>query len=123
SIVGPDTLGMRHRVTDPSSPWNDKFPTPPVLNAQLTCILHAHFLRPLDSKVRKLLDKLMEKRTPEVYLAIYFTLFILLHSCSMLADRDRLDAARLGLGQEYCSPEAISSLRRSAITLLYHFHG
>lgn len=96
-IVGEDKLGMK-TVDDPSSPYQDLVPTPPVLGAQLECILYSRFLRPLARRVLRELLALMETRQPCYWYTIYLVLFLMLHNCSMMTRRDMEYAAQVSLG-------------------------
>lgn len=96
-IVGEDKLGMR-TIDDPSSPHQDLVPTPPVLGAQLECILYSRFLRPMSKRVLKELLALIESRKLCYWYTIYLVLFMMLHSCSMMTRRDMEYAAQVSLG-------------------------
>ena len=85
-------------VDDPSSPYQDLVPTPPVLGAQLECILYSRFLRPLARRVLRELLALMETRQPCYWYTIYLVLFLMLHNCSMMTRRDMEYAAQVSLG-------------------------
>ena len=116
---------MTERVAYPSSNWVEHFPTPPVMNAQLECILYTKFLRPLSNYVRESLDDLLlRKRTTHgTWLTVYLALFVLLHSCAMITKRDAEYARQNNLKEKYANPEAVKEHQKGAITLLAHFHG
>lgn len=93
------------------------------MGAQLECIFYSRFLRPRSESVRKLLDGLFQRKTRNVWLTVYLTLFVLLHSCAMLTKRDEEYARQMGFESKYANPGAINALQKGAITLLAHFHG
>lgn len=121
-IVGVETLGLRSEVTDPSSPWDRCFPIPPVMCAQLECILFTKFLRPWSLEVRSLLDKVIRKGSRTDWLSVYLALFVLLHSCGLLIQRDYKYARQINLETEYANPDAVKNHARGVITLLAHYH-
>lgn len=114
---------MTERAEYPSDRWKKHFPTPPVMGAQLECILYTRFLRPLSKGIQDLLDDLMKKRTHDTWLTVYLALFVLLHSCALLTKRDAEYARQMNFGTTYANPEAIKAHQKGAITLLAHFHG
>ncbi|PKS07709.1 hypothetical protein jhhlp_006317 [Lomentospora prolificans] len=122
AIVGSETLGLQQRVSDRASPWTNQFPIPPVMCAQLECILYSQFLEPWSKQIRTLLDKVLRKGSRTDWLSVYLTLFILLHSCGLLIERDYKYARQLGLKERYANPSAVMDHQRGAITLLAHFH-
>jgi hypothetical protein len=80
-IVGNEYLGMR-QVDDPDSPLEHMVPSPPVLGAQLECIMYtSRFLRPLSGRVLRDLMGLMETKQTQYWSTIY------LFSCSTAAPR------------------------------------
>lgn len=89
----------------------------------MECIFYNRFLRPRSESVRKLLDDLFQRRTHDVWLTVYLTIFVLLHSCAMLTKRDEEYARQMNFESKYANPEAIKALQKGAITLLAHFHG
>jgi len=121
-VAGMETLGCRQVDADPSSPWANQFPTPPVMGAQLECIIYTKFLRPWSAEVRSLLEKIIRGRSRMNWLSVYLTLFVLLHSCSLLIHRDYEYARQIGLWEEYANPQSVKDHQRGVTTLLAHFH-
>lgn len=121
-MAGMETLGCRQVDADPSSPWANQFPTPPVMGAQLECIIYTKFLRPWSAEVRSLLEKIIRGRKRMNWLSVYLTLFVLLHSCSLLIDRDYQYARQIGLWEKYANPQSVKDHKRGVTTLLAHFH-
>lgn len=123
SIVGEETLGMDQRVADLQSPWANSFPTPPVMGAQLECILYSKFLQPSSVSIQASLDELLMKKTHDAWLTVYLAVFVLLHNCAMLTKRDEVHARQDNLETQYANPEAMRELHGGAETLLANFHG
>ncbi|KAK3343384.1 hypothetical protein B0T25DRAFT_298854 [Lasiosphaeria hispida] len=120
-IVGDEHLGMR-QIDDPESPFEHMTPCPPVLGAQLECIMYSCFLRPLSDKVLRNLMELMEARQPSTWYTIYLALFVLLHSCAMMTRRDMEYAKLVSLKGMFANPQGIRKQMCGVITLLAHFH-
>ncbi|KAK0732061.1 hypothetical protein B0H67DRAFT_640369 [Lasiosphaeris hirsuta] len=120
-IVGDDHLGMR-QIDDPDSPFEHMTPSPPVLGAQLECIMYSCFLRPLSEKVLRNLMELMEARRQSTWYTIYLALFLLLHSCAMMTRRDMEYARLVSLDDTLANPQGIYKQMCGATTLLAHFH-
>lgn len=95
-IYGDDKLGGE-KVDDPSSPFYDCVPMPVIMIAQMECIMYTKVLRPLSKKVLEGLNDLVKDNKRTYWLTIYFTIFILLHSCSMITKRDEETAQQYGL--------------------------
>lgn len=122
AIVGQETLGLSGKIDYAPGRWAKHYPTPPVLGAQLECIVYTKYLQPLSVKIRASLDELMKKKTHEVWLTVYLALFVLLHSCAMLTRRDWEYARQMNFKTKYANPEAIKAHQKGAITLLAHYH-
>ncbi|SPN97376.1 uncharacterized protein DNG_00890 [Cephalotrichum gorgonifer] len=123
AIVGLDTLGLTKKAMDDGfSPWKNQYPIPPVMSAQLECILYTKLLRPLSAKVRTSLDELFKKKSHDIWLEAYLAIFVLLHSCALLIKRDEEYARQINLITKYANPESIKEHQKGAITLLAHFH-
>ncbi|CAN8101591.1 unnamed protein product [Discula destructiva] len=120
-LVSEEKLGMR-KVQDPTSPHNDRVPIPPVLGAQLECILYTRFLRPLSKRVLEELLAMIQTRGRRHWMTVYMVMFMMLHSCSLLTRRDMEYAAQLKLPTRFCNKEAILKQHAGAKTLLAHFH-
>jgi hypothetical protein len=105
-----------------SSIYKDKVPVPPIMVAQQECIVFSRFLQPLSQSVLSQLDRLISKRKQADWLSIYLTLFLLLHSCALLTQRDAEYAQRLRLKDQFANPDAIKAHHSGALTLLAHFH-
>jgi hypothetical protein len=65
---------------------------------------------------------LVGRRKQGDWLSIYLTLFLLLHSCALLTERDAEYAGRLRLKEKFANPDAINAHHSGALTLLAHFH-
>lgn len=85
-IIGHETLGMQHQSFNPECLNYGKILLPPVLTAQLEVIMTAKILQPEVKEVLRLLTKLMKKQQKrQSWLAIYLSIFILLHSKQCLS--------------------------------------
>ncbi|KAL1842571.1 hypothetical protein VTJ49DRAFT_4854 [Mycothermus thermophilus] len=120
-LVGDEYLGMR-QVDDPQSPFKDQVTSPPVLGAQLECIMYTCFLRPLRNQVLDRLVALIQEHHHRVWYTVYLVMFILLHSCSMITNRDHVYATRVGLRSQFANTESIYGLMHGANILLVNFH-
>ncbi|KAI9367609.1 hypothetical protein BJX61DRAFT_527621 [Aspergillus egyptiacus] len=87
-ICSHETLGATP-VDDPNSPFHAIIPMPPIMIAQMECIMYTRILRPLSGRVLSGLKDLIMENKREHWLTIYLTLFIMLHSCAALTRRDR----------------------------------
>lgn len=136
-ICGGDRIGSL--VTDPSSPYYNTFPIPPVMNAQLEVIMYSTLLRPLRERVLTGLETLLRQNERRNWLTIYFTMFILLHSCSLTTRRDEEFARRIDfsvseidfsetnlalmlLKSNFANPESIAEHHIGVLNMLAHFH-
>lgn len=86
-ICGKDKLGGQ-AVDDPLSPYHNVVPIPAVMVAQMECILYTTVLRPMQKRLLEQLSQLVTNNKREHWLTIYLTMFVLLHSCSLLSRRD-----------------------------------
>ncbi|KAI1636461.1 hypothetical protein F4809DRAFT_380038 [Biscogniauxia mediterranea] len=120
--IGEEKLGKR-QSDDPSGQSHSKFPEcGPVIAAQLECIYYTQFLRPLSKNVLGTLMSLLTTRDKKYWFTIYLVIFMLLHSCSMITQRDMESAAAFNLSTEYCNPESIREHKTGAKTLLAYYH-
>ena len=94
-ICAGDAFGTR--VKDPSSPYFDTFPIPPVMCAQLEIITFSKMLRPFRQVVIEGLERLFDANDRQSWFTIYLVLFILLHSCSLTTRRDEEYARQMNL--------------------------
>ena len=95
-LCGEETLGTA-AVKDQSSPYFNRRPIPPVINAQFTVISYSTLLRPWSKAVLSLLQDFVIDNKRKNWFTIYLTLFILLHSCSMITRRDAEYAKQISL--------------------------
>ncbi|KAL4811469.1 hypothetical protein BDV18DRAFT_156056 [Aspergillus unguis] len=109
-------------VNNPGTPFHEKVPMPPIMIAQMECIMYTRVLRPLSSRVLSGLKDLVTENKREHWLTIYLTLFILLHSCSMLTRRDEETASEYRLQGRYANPMSIRKMQSGMATMLAHFH-
>jgi hypothetical protein len=89
------------QVDDPESPFDNMVPSPPVLGAQLECIMYSRFLRPLGTRIIRDLMSMIESKQLRYWYTIYLVLFLMLHSCAMMTQRDMDFAARTSLRVSY----------------------
>lgn len=120
-VCGPETLGGTP-ITDSESKYFGRVPMPKIMTAQFECIEYTNFLRPWSKAVLKELNDLVLAKKREYWFTIYLSLFVLLHSCSMVTRRDKETAGKWGMKTEYANPEAIKAHHAGAQTMLAHFH-
>ena len=95
-LCGNETLGTPP-VTDPSSPYYERRPIPPLINAQFQVISYSRLLKPFRKAVLNQLQGFITAYKRKHWLSIYLTLFILLHSCSLITRRNAQYARQLSL--------------------------
>ena len=138
-ICGEDRLGIG-KVTDPASMWYKYLPIPPIIVAQMECIVYTRLLRPLSKAVLSQLHQLIYANKKHFWFTIYLTTFLLLHSCSMITRRDTEYARQISLSvrtpvspykdiggdlsnkEKYANPSSIEAHHMGASTILAHFH-
>ncbi|KAK5654757.1 hypothetical protein OQA88_7082 [Cercophora sp. LCS_1] len=120
-VCGDDKLGG-HAVYSPDSLHNGKVPMPVIVTAQFECINYTTFLRPWSKAVLKQLNELVLAKKREYWLSIYYAMFVLLHSCSMMTRRDAETAEQYDMKTQYANPESIKAHHSGAQTMLAHFH-
>lgn len=131
-------------VNDPTSIFYGVVPMPVIMIAQMECIMYTRVLRPMSKKVLNDLHMLVKRKNKSYWLTIYLTIFILLHSCSMITRRDEEFARQynlnvsfffpqrhqdtytisdsLHLQERFANPYAIKAHHSGAQTILAHFH-
>ncbi len=90
--------------------------------AQFECIHYTTFLRPWSKAVLKQLNDLVLAKKREYWLTIYYAMFVLLHSCSMITRRDEETARQYAMKTHYANPDSIRAHHSGAQTMLAHFH-
>jgi len=70
---------------------------PPIMIAQKELVIYMEFLKPLSKTVLAELQELIYANQRKYWFTIYLTLFILLHSCSMITRRDEEYARQINL--------------------------
>ncbi|KAK3682997.1 hypothetical protein B0T22DRAFT_385649 [Podospora appendiculata] len=121
SVCGEEKLGGRP-VSDPGSIHDGRFPMPLIMTAQFECINYTTFLRPWAKAVLKQLNELVLAKKREYWLSIYYSMFILLHSCAMMTKRDEETATQYSMSGKYANPESIRAHHSGVQTMLAHFH-
>ena len=96
-ICGEETLGGRAVYSNGVSLHEGKVPMPLLMTAQFECINYTTFLRPWSRQVLRRLNELVLAKKREYWFTIYLTLFVLLHSCSMMTRRDEEFARQFGV--------------------------
>jgi len=97
-IEGGETLGMQEQRYSPDCSNSMKVLLPPVLTAQLEVIMTTKILQPAVKNVLRLLNNLMgKKQKRQSWFTIYLSIFLLLHSCSLLTAGDMKKAKKQGL--------------------------
>jgi len=121
-ICGEETLGGRAVYSNGVSLHEGKVPMPLLMTAQFECINYTTFLRPWSRQVLRRLNELVLAKKREYWFTIYLTLFVLLHSCSMMTRRDEEFARQFGVRDKYANPESIRAHHAGVQTMLAHFH-
>ncbi|KAK0647043.1 hypothetical protein B0T16DRAFT_458907 [Cercophora newfieldiana] len=121
-ICGEEDLGMQPQDYDSKAPSYHRIIVPPAISAQMEFIATVTMLLPLQRKVCRQLNELMERQKHKSWFAIYLTTFILLHSCARLTAYQMFKAKKLGLKTQYVYPSIVETVHRGAEILLYHFH-
>ncbi|KAJ2995556.1 hypothetical protein NUW58_g1238 [Xylaria curta] len=124
-ISSEEVLGMTPQDWDPDAGNYGKYLVPPVLQAQIEILTTSIILLPMKRQVLKLLQRLIEKNAIKSWLTIYLTLFILLHSCSMLTRAEAVRAAReapRGAQSKYFNHNIVEEFHSGARTMLAYFH-
>ncbi|KAI5918987.1 hypothetical protein F4810DRAFT_703882 [Camillea tinctor] len=120
-IYGDDTLGGQ-MVDDPDSIFHNVVPMPVIMISQMECIMYTTNLRPMSKKVLHDLNVIVRQNKRKYWLTIYLTMFILLHSCSLVTKRDWENARQYDLSDEFSNPESIRKHHCGAEMMLAHFH-
>jgi len=95
-ICGTEFLDMEAQYSDPDASNYGNFLVPPVLQAQIELLTTASILLPEKDNILKGLENFMKPNQPKNWFTVYLTLFILLHSCSLLTQAEFKRAAREG---------------------------
>ena len=72
------------------------------MGAQIQLIMTVKILQPLAQRVLRQLQKLIEKKRPSSWFAIYLCLFVLLHSCALFTSAAKDRARKHGLDVSAC---------------------
>ncbi|KAI0878291.1 hypothetical protein GGS24DRAFT_444243 [Hypoxylon argillaceum] len=120
-IVNEAEFGIP-KVDDPNSPWFAYVPIPPMLIAQLQCVMYTKFLIPLSKAVLNRLNEMVICNNRKYWLTIYLVIFVLLHNCTLTTRRNEQFARQMSLTTRFANPYAIKAHHSGAITLLAHFH-
>ncbi|KAG7284807.1 hypothetical protein NEMBOFW57_009422 [Staphylotrichum longicolle] len=121
-ICGADTVGIGPQMQDVDRHDYGYVPLPPVISAQITIIAEVMFFRPLQSQIRKRLDKLIGAKNPGAWFTVYLVCMLLLHNCALITENYFRKARNLRLSQRYAAADAISDLHGSANILLTYYH-
>ncbi|KAI0109121.1 hypothetical protein GGR51DRAFT_512806 [Nemania sp. FL0031] len=124
-VSSKEVLGMTPQDWDPAAGNYGKYLVPPVLQAQIEIITTSTILLPMKQQVLKILQKLIEKNLIKSWFTIYLTVFILLHSCSMLTRAEAVRAARegsKGTQSRFFNHNIVEEFHSGARTMLAYFH-
>ncbi|KAI1489816.1 hypothetical protein F5X96DRAFT_591589 [Biscogniauxia mediterranea] len=120
-ICGNDKLGGEI-VNDPDSLFHNVVPMPVIMISQMECIMYTTNLRPMSKQVLHDLNVMVRQNKRKYWLTIYLTMFILLHSCSLITRRDWETARQYDMREEFANPESIRKHHSGAEVMLAHFH-
>lgn len=93
-ISGTEVLNMEPQNWDFEADNFGAYLIPPVLQAQIELLTTACVLLPMRQELLKGLQKLMKANLTKSWFAIYLCMFILMHSCALLTQAERLRAKR-----------------------------
>ncbi|KAK0669846.1 hypothetical protein QBC41DRAFT_223005 [Cercophora samala] len=116
-ICGDDKLGGT-----PHPLYGNRVMMPLLMTAQFECINYTTFLRPWSKAVLKQLNDLVLAKKREYWFTIYLAMFVLLHSCAMITERDAETARQFKIPDKYANPVSIKEHHCGAQTILAHFH-
>ncbi|KAK0615151.1 hypothetical protein B0T17DRAFT_498062 [Bombardia bombarda] len=120
-ICSEEKLGGQP-IYAPGTSQHGKVSMPLIMTAQFECINYTAFLRPWSKAILKQLNELVLAKKREYWLTIYFTMFVLLHSCAMITRRDAEFARQFDMKNQYANPESIRAHHSGVQTMLAHFH-
>ncbi|KAK3325012.1 hypothetical protein B0H66DRAFT_470400 [Apodospora peruviana] len=121
-ICGEETLGMQPRHYEPPCANDGLILTSPVFSAQMEVVMTSLLLQPAKKEVLKRLKDLVMENQRRSWFAIYLTMFILLHSCSLLTAADNKKARKQGLEHRFFRLSLVEELHNGAKVLLAYFH-
>lgn len=122
SIVEHTTLGLCGDPTVDHHAPRGRRPLPPVIGAQIECILVNQFQGRFGTATLEQLDKLLSDRKPGTWLTRYLVIFILLHIIAVAIRQDAQYAARHGVQIQFTREDMVKDYDEGANTLLAYFH-
>jgi hypothetical protein len=93
-ICSAEALGMAPQNWDRHADNYGSILIPPVLQAQIELLTTAMVLLPMKQAVLKGLQALMRANQTRSWFTIYLSMFVLMHSCSLLTQAERVRATR-----------------------------
>lgn len=96
-IVGDETLGMEPQTFDPDVASYGTNSIPPIMSAQMELMTTTRILQPFAKNVLRRLQNLIQTNELRSWFVIYLSLFVLLHSCSILTADENMQARKYGL--------------------------
>ena len=85
------------KIGDLSSPWFTYVTLPPVIMAEMQCIMYTTLLRLLVKKVLDKLSIMVLSNNRKNWMGIYLTIFLSLHSYTMMIRRNEEFARQINL--------------------------
>ena len=102
-ICGEETLGMQLQLLDEEVNTFGTNSIPPIMSAQIELITTTRILHPMKKSILRRLQRLIQANKFRNWFGIYLSLFILLHSCSILTSDENRAAKKYGLNV-WCLP-------------------
>ncbi|KAI0380510.1 hypothetical protein F5Y04DRAFT_257539 [Hypomontagnella monticulosa] len=124
-VSSKEVLGMTPQDRFPDASNYGNYLVPPVMQAQIEILTTSMILLPMKHRVLKLLQNLVEQNLARSWFTVYLTMFILLHSCSMLTRAEEVRAAREGethAQSRYFNQKIVEEFHSGARTMLAYFH-
>lgn len=88
SIVSFETLAMS-LDSNPSSPYHERIPVPPIVDMQIDLIVINSILQPLLKETLAMMTELLDSSTPwNDWFEIYLAYFVLLHNVELTMAHD-----------------------------------
>ncbi|KAI9775593.1 MAG: hypothetical protein M1839_000994 [Geoglossum umbratile] len=112
-ICSDDDLGIGV-ILDPTNPWSDTIPIPPIMDTQLDQLVIQGYLIPLKDQLLQELQAKINKKSKEDWFEIYLTVFVLLSNTEQMLAHTRRRAKCYGMS--VCSFICFASHSTASIT-------
>ena len=96
-ICGEETLGMQPQFLDEEVDTFGTVSIPPIMSAQIELLTTTRILIPMRTSILRRLQRLIQANKLKNWFPTYLSVFILLHSCSILTRDENRAAKKYGL--------------------------